>query len=116
MSIYNLQSNEWDSLVLKETLPVVVEFWHQNCVTCLKIESYVKELPQKLGSKVKFMKMNVLDNKENRRLAIQNGVMGTPTFKIYCRGVEIGEIIGLEATTELYEKILQILSKCSNIG
>jgi thioredoxin 1 len=112
MSIANLQWMDWEKEVLKRTEPVIIEFWHQNCPTCLKIESTVKELPNKFGSKAKLMKMNVLENKENRKLAIQNGVMGTPTFKIYCRGVEVGEIVGLEATTELYEKILQVINKC----
>ncbi|MBM3291922.1 thioredoxin family protein [Candidatus Bathyarchaeota archaeon] len=113
MSIKNIQWMDWEKEVLKVSEPVIVEFWHQNCPTCVKIEPLVKELPIKFDTMAKILRMNVLESKENRRLAIQKGVMGTPTFKIYCRGIEVGEIIGLEAVTELDQKLFKIINKCA---
>ena len=93
--------------------PVVVEFWHQNCPTCKKIESTVHELPGKLAGKAKLVRLNVLENRENRRFAIDKGVIGTPTFKVYCRGVEVGEIVGLETLTDLEGTINNLLKGCA---
>ena len=53
-----------------------------------------------------------MDNKENKRFAIEKGVIGTPTFKIYCRGVEIGKIIGIETLTDLHGTIENQLKSC----
>ncbi|MDP2900246.1 MAG: thioredoxin family protein [Candidatus Bathyarchaeota archaeon] len=113
MSIVNLQHTDWDREVAKADKPVAVEFWHQSCPTCKKIEPTVLELPSKLGDRVKLARLNVLDNKENRRFAIEKGVIGTPTFKIYCRGVEIGEIVGLETLTNLQGTIENIAKGCA---
>ena len=113
MSIINIQHNNWDHEVLNIDKPVVVEFWHQSCPICKRIEPTVLELPSKLGDKVKLARLNVLDNKENRRFAIEKGVVGTPTFKIYCRGVEIGEVVGLETLTNLQVTIENIIKGCA---
>jgi thioredoxin 1 len=112
LSLNNIQWGEWEKEVLKSETPVVVEFWHQTCPACLKIEPQVKELNVKLNGKAKFVRLNVLESRENRRLAIQNGVMGTPTFKIYCRGIDVGEVIGEETLTDLHIKLEAIVEKC----
>jgi len=112
LSLNNIQWGEWENEVLKSEIPVVVEFWHHTCPTCLKIEPQVKELTVKLQGKAKVIRLNVLESRENRRLAIQNGVMGTPTFKIYCRGVDIGEIIGEETLNDLHVKLAALVEKC----
>ena len=112
MSLIDIQNTDWDS-VMKGEGPVVVEFWHQNCPTCKKIESTVHELPGKLAGKAKLVRLNVLENRENRRFAIDKGVIGTPTFKVYCRGVEVGEIVGLETLTDLEGTINNLLKGCA---
>jgi len=98
---------------LESEVPVVVEFWHLNCPTCKKIEPSVNELPGKLAGKAKLVRLNVMENRETRRLAIEKGVIGTPTFKIYCRGIEIGEVVGLETLSNLTGTIENILKNCS---
>ncbi len=91
---------------------VVVEFWHQNCPTCKKIEPFVRELPGKLG-KAKLLRLNVLLDRETRKLAIQKGVIGTPTFKVYCRGTELGEVVGLETLNDLDVTLNTIIKGCA---
>ncbi len=113
MSIINLQQADWDREVTQVGKPVVVEFWHQSCPTCKRIEPTVLGLPSKLGDRVKLARFNVLDSRENRRFAIDKGVIGTPTFKIYCRGAEIGEIVGLETITDLQGMIENIVKGCA---
>jgi thioredoxin 1 len=112
LSIINLQKTDWDILINNAEKPVVVEFWHESCPLCKKIESSVLDLPRILGEKALLARFNVMENKENRRFAIEKGVIGTPTFKVYCRGVEVGEIIGLETLTDLHQTIENQLKGC----
>jgi thioredoxin 1 len=113
LSWTDLKDTDWDSTVTKAEWPVVVEFWHNNCPTCKKIELTVHELPVKLAGRARFTRLNVLENRENRRLAIQKGVIGTPTFKIYCGGAERGEVVGLETLNNLEGAIADILKSCA---
>jgi len=113
LSILDLRYADWDREVDSSNTPVVVEFWHQSCPLCKKIESTVMGLPTKLGERAKLVRLNVMDSRENRRLAIDKGVVGTPTFKVYCRGVEVGEIVGLETTENLMGTIENLLKNCS---
>jgi len=108
----DIQYTDWDSAVSKAEGPIVVEFWHQSCPTCKKIELSVRELPGKLEGRVKLVRLNVMENRETRRLAIEKGVIGTPTFKVYCKGSEIGEVVGLETLTDLAGTIENILKGC----
>jgi hypothetical protein len=73
----------------------------------------VLELPQKLGEKAKLLRFNVMESREARRFAIDKGVIGTPTFKVYCKGTEVGEIVGLETTVNLLGTIEKIINGCS---
>jgi len=113
LSILDLRYADWDREVDSSNTPVVVEFWHQSCPLCKKIESTVMGLPTKLGERAKLVRLNVMHSRENRRLAIDKGVVGTPTFKVYCRGVEVGEIVGLETTENLMGTIENLLKNCS---
>jgi thioredoxin 1 len=113
LSLTEIVYTEWDSAVTKVGEPVVVEFWHQNCPTCKKIDAAVHELPAKLAGKAKLVRLNVLVDRETRRLAIQKGVIGTPTFKVYCKGNEVGEVVGLETLTDLAGTLTNILKGCA---
>ena len=113
MSWITLRNTDWETEVTKSQTPVVVEFWHQNCPTCKKIEPAANQLPTTLSGKAKFARLNVLESRENRRLAIDKGVIGTPTFKVYCNGVEKGEVVGLETLNNLEGSIKNLIEECA---
>jgi len=79
----------------------------------MKLEPLYLTLPLKMGGKAKFMRLNVMESRESRRFAIEKGVIGTPTIKVYCRGIEIGEIIGLETLEiDLENTIDKMIKSC----
>jgi thioredoxin 1 len=106
--VIELQAGSWEKEVSGAKGPVVVDFWHQMCGWCLKLNPVFDQLPGRFAS-VKFAKMNVLESPENRSLAIENGVMGTPTIKVFCEGRDIGEIIGFRSLEELAGGLKAIL-------
>lgn len=108
--VKELQADDWESEVMKAESPVVVDFWHDMCGWCLKLNPIYEELPERFDN-VKFGKMNILTSVENRSIAIKHGVMGTPTIKVFCQGRDIGEIIGFRNRDELIKDIKDILAK-----
>ena len=57
--------------------------------------------------------MNALENSENQDLAAGKGVISTPTTKAFCKGVEVGEIIGFRDAEELEKAIKDLIEGVS---
>lgn len=108
-SILDIQADDWEREITQEKRPVVVEFWHHKCVVCKEMKPIFEEQPKKYGESVKFTKMNLLESKENRMLAIRNGVRSTPTFIVYCEGRPIGQIIGYREPEEFTKELKMII-------
>jgi thioredoxin-like negative regulator of GroEL len=107
--VLELQADEWESEVTSVEGPVVVDFWHHMCGWCQKLNPVYDQLPEHFES-AKFAKMNILDSTENRRIAMDNGVMGTPTIKVFCRGRDIGEVVGFRPLDSLVKDLAGILA------
>lgn len=108
-SILDIQADDWEREITQEKRPVVVEFWHHKCVVCKEMKPIFEEQPKKYGESVKFTKMNLLESKENRVLAISYGVRSTPTFIVYCEGRPIGQIIGYREPEEFTKELKMII-------
>lgn len=108
-SILDIQADDWEREITQEKRPVVVEFWHHKCVVCKEMKPIFEEQPKKFGESVKFTKMNLLESKENRVLAIRGGVRSTPTFIVYCEGRPIGQIIGYREPEEFTKELKMII-------
>lgn len=97
----------FESEVLDATKPVFVDWWSPKCEPCCELMPEVERLEWVYGDRVKFCKVNVL---ENRRLAIGQRVLGLPTFLFFKGGEKVAELAGAEAcTAEALEAELQRL-------
>jgi len=105
--VIELQAEAWDNIVKEAEGPVVIDFWHNMCGWCLKLNPIFEQLPEQLHE-AKYAKMNVLDSTENRNLAMEHGVMGTPTIKVFCEGRDIGEIVGYRTLDKLVSELKEI--------
>jgi thioredoxin 1 len=107
--VIELQADEWESEVMSVDGSVVVDFWHQMCGWCQKLNPIFAQLPEHF-EKVKFAKMNILDSAENRHVAMDTGVLGTPTIKVFCKGRSIGEVVGFRPLDRLVKELGEILA------
>jgi len=107
--VIELQAEAWDKEVKRVEGPVVVDFWHNMCGWCLKLNPIFEQLPEQLQD-AKYAKMNILDSTENRNLAMEHGVMGTPTIKVFCEGRDIGEIVGFRTLDKLVNELKAIFA------
>jgi thioredoxin 1 len=89
--VVDVTEADWENAVEKSSSPVVVMFHSPTCPNCREIEPFFDEFATEFKGKAVFMKLNVLDNPY---IAERYGVMGTPTFKFFCSGRPVGEVVG----------------------
>ena len=111
--LLDIQSSDFREVVAKADKPVVVEYWHHKCPMCLRMEPFYKQLPEKIGDRAQITRMNLLDSKENRTFAINEGVRATPTIKVYCQGRSVGELVGFRNLNRLIEDLIQIVNSAN---
>jgi len=108
--VVEIQAEDWDREVMEADAPVVVDFWHRMCSWCLRLNPVYEQLPDRFEG-VKFAKMDVMGNRENQKLAMGLGVMGTPTMKVFYGGRDIGGIVGFRTLDRLEKEIKDLLDK-----
>ena len=109
--VKEIQADAWDSEVLESDKPVGVDFWHPMCGWCNKLNPIYEQLPETFGDRIKFVKVNILQSPENNKLAMNLGVLGTPTIKFFCDGRDVDEIVGFRPLNRLVNEIEEILKK-----
>ncbi len=113
--VIDIDYQSFEEQVLGSEKPVVVEYWHHKCPSCMEMKPMYERMPGIMGDRIRFMRMNLLESRENRTHAIGEGVRSTPTFILYCEGRPTGVIIGvwgLEDFKEALEKLLRMKDGC----
>ena len=91
--------------------PVIIEFWIKSCGNCRKFRPVYEKLPEIFGDKADFLKVNMFLSLDNLKLAEGLGVEETPTLKLFCKGREIGQIIGYRSLDDVVKEIEEILER-----
>ena len=89
--VISLNDTNWEKNVEKGDKPVVVMFYSNNCPFCKQMEPYFEEYASDFKEKLLFAKVNIEDN---ITISSRYGVMGTPTFKFFCKGKPVQELVG----------------------
>ena len=77
--------------VEKANLPVAVMFYTPTCVHCRAMAPYYAQYAQEYKDKVLFARVDV---SANLFTGERYGVKGTPTFKFFCQGRPVTELVG----------------------
>ncbi|MEE9237246.1 MAG: thioredoxin domain-containing protein [Thermoplasmata archaeon] len=105
--VFDASTQDWDREVLGSDLPVAVDFWHENCSWCIRLDPVYKEVSQEYQGKMKFAKLHVFNESD---IANRYGIMGTPTIKFFCGGHEVYEIVGFRSSQALKQEIDKVLA------
>jgi len=87
--IANVSDDNFEQEVLKNELPVLVDFWAVWCAPCHMIAPSVENLAQTYKDKMRVMKLNV---DENPKTPANYGVMSIPTLLLF-KGGELKETL-----------------------
>jgi thiol-disulfide isomerase/thioredoxin len=97
--VIELQVDSWEKTVEKATKPVAVMFYSPNCPHCHTMDPYFSEYAEEFKKSMLFARLDVTRNIE---IAGRYGVMGTPSFKFFCHGRPVQELVG-----EVYPPLLK---------
>jgi thioredoxin 1 len=86
-----IDDRTWEKSVEKADKPVAVMFYSPACVFCHQIEPYFRNYAHEYHETVIFVRLNVLTSQWT---AERYGVRSTPTFKFFCNGKPVQEMVG----------------------
>jgi thiol-disulfide isomerase/thioredoxin len=89
--IIELNDTNWEKEVEKGTKPVFVMFYSSTCPYCKQMEPYFYDYAKEFKEKVLFIRVNVVNSPT---IASRYGIMGTPSFKYFCKGYPLYELSG----------------------
>ena len=83
MTCIHIDDSEFDSKVLKSTVPVLVDFWAEWCGPCRQISPVLEEIAKEREGKIIVAKVNIDKNPGTPQ---KFGVRGIPTLIIFKNG------------------------------
>lgn len=113
--VVEVSSVDWEREILQHETLVIVDFWHERCPWCKKLEPIYSEVAKEYKDKVKFAKINVLESDENQQLAVKYGIMSTPTLAFFCEGRIIETVAGFllkERLKQLVDDVIDNHREC----
>ena len=97
---------EFDKVVLKSSLPVIVDFWAPWCGPCRMVAPVLDKLAKEFAGKLVIAKVNT---DENPQWATQFGVQGIPTMLMISGGKVVHSQVGALPEGMLREVVNQFL-------
>ncbi len=90
---HTIEGNDFnfEEVVLKSDVPVLVDFWAPWCGPCKMVAPIVDELAEQYLGKLKVVKLNT---DESQSVAVKYGIRSIPTLGIFNNGEVVDGIIG----------------------
>ncbi|KAF8415794.1 thioredoxin [Boletus edulis BED1] len=106
MAVVYITSMDHFASVVSGTRPIIIEFWAEWCATCKPMT----ELFDQLAAQNPAGEFYRLDIEEVREVSQELGVRNLPAFKVFVKGVQIGELVGKDPVqlTRLVYKTLSM--------
>jgi len=99
-NVIKLDDKTWEKTVEKGKKAVVVMFTSPTCPYCRQMKPYFEEYASEYKDKILFAEIDIT---KSQTIASRYGVMGTPTFKFFCNGKPVNELVGA-----IYPALLKI--------
>ena len=93
---------EFETEVLKSSLPVLVDFTAVWCGPCKMVDPIIKQLAAEWDGKVKVLKC---DADQNPNVLMNYGIMGIPTIMLFKNGQMVERVTGYQPKDKLVEKM-----------
>jgi thioredoxin 1 len=101
-SIQDVSSQHFDAVIRDSQVPVLVDFWADWCAPCKAMEPMLEEMSTLLGSRVRFVKVNV---DEAQQIAIRYRIQSVPTLLVFQEGRPVDSITGVPPRMNLQDRI-----------
>ena len=98
----NITDADWQSVVVENELPVLVDFWAPWCGPCRSLSSTIDELATQYDGKVEIVKYNV---DENYEYSNKYGIRSIPALLFFKGGEVVNTINGAVAKAVIEEAL-----------
>jgi thioredoxin 1 len=97
----------FEEMVLKASLPVLVDFWAPWCGPCKAVAPILEELVKEYDGKMGIARLNVDEEPIN---ASKYGISAIPTMLLFQNGQPVGQILGFRPKAQLKKALDEILT------
>ena len=104
--VIELSEQDFDSVVLKSEVPVLVDFWSPSCGPCRMIAPMLDELAVENEGDAKIVKVNTF---ENMSIAARYGVDMLPTLMVFNNGNVVERMIGAVSKDRLQSALDEVV-------
>ena len=101
-NVVHFTDDNFASDVLKNSSPVLVDFWAAWCAPCKAIAPHIESLAQQYQGKVKIGKLNV---DEQPSTAGSLGIRALPTLLLFKDGQVVEQVVGAVSKDKIEEMI-----------
>ena len=107
MADVTITDTNFDTEVLQNSKPVLVDFWAVWCGPCQTQEPIVEEVAKVMEGKAKIGKLNV---DENPSVSQKFGIMSIPTLMIFKNGAVVKQFIGIQSKETLLGELNKLIN------
>jgi len=96
----------FESEVLQNPRPVIVEYWAQWCGPCRQVAPVLESIAQEHAGRVDVVKLNT---DENPRTAQRYQVLAVPTLAVFSGGQVVKQVLGARSKSALLRDFADFL-------
>jgi thioredoxin 1 len=96
----------FESEVLQNPRPVIVEYWAQWCGPCRQVAPVLEAIAQEHAGQVDVVKLNT---DENPRTAQRYQVLAVPTLAVFSGGQVVKQVLGARSKSALLRDFADVL-------
>lgn len=102
MATTKVTTADFESVVLKSSTPVLVDFWAEWCGPCRAVGTILEEISNEYGAKLKIVKLNT---DEEASIAMKYGISSIPTMNVFVNGEVVKTIVGAKPKPALLKDL-----------
>ena len=102
----NVTDSNFESTVIKSSVPVLVDFWAPWCGPCVAIGPTLEQMAEEFKGRITVAKMNV---DENANTPSQFGVRSIPYIVLVKDGKVVDSVVGVVPKAKLLDMINKAL-------
>jgi len=93
---------DFEAVVVKSDMPVLVDFWAPWCAPCRMVGPIVEEMAEDMKDTIKVCKVNI---DENQAVAQTYDVRAIPTLILFVGGKAAARIVGVRPRADIEKEI-----------